>query len=130
MSVDFGFVLSIDLKSNHNQPPAEAGCWLGLLPNSTTSLRRPPGPCRGPAECFMICGSRLINDSRYGSFIIFGLPGKLQKASAYFLFSKEKIKELSLLKWSEIRKLGDRQSLLWSSFLTMSFFSKRGKKTC
>ena len=53
--------------------------------------------------------SRLLNDIRYGSFIIVGLPGKLPKASDYFLFSKEKIKELSLLKWSEIRKLGDRQ---------------------
>ena len=42
---------------------------------------------------------RLVNDIRYGSFIIVGLRGKLQKASGHF-------------------------------FLTMSFFAKRGKKTC
>ena len=42
---------------------------------------------------------RLVNDIRYGSFIIVGLRGKLQKASDYFLFSREKIKELILLSY-------------------------------
>ena len=82
------------------------------------------------------CGrlARLVNDIRYGSFITVGLPGKLPKASGlrpiFFQQKREKIKDTTLLKWSEIRKLGARQDLLWSSFLTMSFFSKRGKKTC
>ena len=68
--------------------------------------------CPFTEDLWKTCGRlalQLVNDIRYVSFIIEGLPGKLQKASAYFLFSKEKIKELSLLKWSEIRKLGDRQ---------------------
>ena len=34
---------------------------------------------------------------------------------------------MTLLKWSEIRKLSARQDLLWSSFLTMSFFPREGK---
>ena len=42
---------------------------------------------------------RLVNDIRYDSFIIVGLRGKLQKASDYFLFSREKIKELILLSY-------------------------------
>ena len=71
---------------------------------------------------------RLVNDIRYDSFIIVGLRGKLQKASDYFLFSREKIKELILLSYPVFFKCQTR--LLWSSFLTMSFFSKRGKKTC
>ena len=41
----------------------------------------------------------LLNDIRYGSFIIVGLRGKLPKASDYFLFSREKIKELILLSY-------------------------------
>ena len=97
---------------------------LRLLRNSTPTV---PGRAKAcwflrqcPTQCLFVDISfekkrlvedlsRLLNDIRCGSFIIVGLPGKLPKASAYFLFSKEKIKELSLLKWSEIRKLGDRQ---------------------
>ena len=70
----------------------------------------------------------LLNEIRQGSFIIVGLRGKLPKASDYFLFSREKIKELILLSYPVFFKCQTR--LLWSSFLTMSFFSKRGKKTC
>ena len=83
------------------------------------------------------CG-RLVEDLHCSSLMIFVMshslqsvcPANFKKESDYFLFSREKIKELILLKWSEIRKLSARQDLLWSSFLTMSFFSKRGKKTC
>ena len=64
--------------------------------------------------------SRLLNDIRYGSFIIVGLPGKLPKASGlrpiFFQQKREKIKDTTLLTWSEIRKLSARQDLLWSSF--------------
>ena len=68
---------------------------------------------------------RLVNDIRYDSFIIVGLRGKLQKASDYFLFSREKIKELILLSYPVFFKCQTR--LLWSSFLTMSFFPREGK---
>ena len=129
------------------------GCFWS---NSTTpAARRPPGPCQGPARPFIelramfftqclpnvllwrTCG-RLVEDLHCSSLMIFVMshslqsvcPANFKKESDYFLFSKEKIKELILLKWSEIRKLSARQDLLWSSFLTMSFFSKRGKKTC
>ena len=120
-------------------------------------LKHPPTPpvpdgqklvglvCQCPTQCLFVDISfekrrlvedlsRLLNDIRYGSFIIVGLPGKLPKASGlrpiFFQQKREKIKDTTLLKWSEIRKLSARQDLLWSSFLTMSFFSKRGKKTC
>ena len=79
--------------------------------------------------------SRLLNDIRYGSFIIVGLPGKLPKASGLrpIFFQQKKKREnkghnLTKMVWNQKIKCQTRSPMV--VFLTMSFFSKRGKKTC
>ena len=64
------------------------GGWLCSHPHPppVSDWQKLVGPLKG-----------LLNDI---SFVIVGLPGKLPKASDYFLFSKEKIKELILLSGS------------------------------
>ena len=117
----FGFVLRDNTSINHTTSEKFSRALLVVLcllcKHNPTNNARPFGParalllhlCQCPTQC-LLCRyfirkrrlvedlSRLLNDIRYGSFIIVGLPGKLQKRERLLPIFKRENKGIKLTK--------------------------------